>query len=441
MKHAKTPTLPTIYMIFMLLFSTTTFGQFPIINNPQATTTQQNSNIIFPTQGQKSNPTNSNAQIEQYERERQAEQRKKEELNQLLYSESVNKPIEYDLPSQQNQKGTEYFRQASDKINRMLNGTEPMNLKKAIFAIENAYFEGKLDYQKFDKEIQNLITIAKLKTAQDGYNWNDPQTKNIMLFRVMADTLKVKITSQENEITSYPMQYDFDDYTGAQDWSKMFVTKLLSSKSGQCHSLPLLYLILCEEAGANANLAFSPSHSYIKIKDNSNNWYNIELTSGRIVTDAFISGSGYITAEALKNHIYMEPLTKQQTIAHCLSDLGKGYAKKYGYDTFVSQCVNSTLDFDPTNIFARQVKSDYQTLRFEYVVNQVGRPRPDVLQTQYPKVYKLLDERNATYQIVDESGFQAMPEQAYQSWLNSVNKEAEKREQQGQLLRLTRTLK
>jgi len=122
----------------------------------------------------------------------------------------------------------------------------------------------------------------------------------------------------------------------------------------------------------------------------------------------------------------MEPLTNKQTIAQCLADLAKEYAQKYGYDNFVSQCVDSTLKYNPTNIFARQVKSDYQTLRFDYVVNQVGRLHPDTLKIHYPKVYQLLKERNQTYQFIDASGYQEMPEQAYREWLKSVDKEAEK---------------
>lgn len=136
----------------------------------------------------------------------------------------------------------------------------------------------------------------------------------------------------------------------------------------------------------------------------------------------------------------MEPLTKQQTIAQCLADLAKTYTKKYGYDGFVSQCVDTTLKYDPTNIYARMIKSDYQSLRFEYVVNQVGRPHPVILKEHYPEVYQLLEDRNQTYQIIDESGYQEMPEHAYREWLNSVNREKEKQEHQGQMLRLTKTL-
>lgn len=404
-----------------------TYGQGSVMNAPQSATFQPVQINQSPINNANSPASNPNRQLNVYEQDKRELQKQNKELNKNLYGESEYKyAIQYDLPSLSNISGAEYFRKASEKLNQMLSGAIPMNLKQAIFETENAYLEGKLNYKKFDKGIQDLINIAKLKAVQDGYNWKNSQTRNIMLFRVMADTLKVKLPSQESYVTSYPMRYDFDDYMGKKDWTKMFISKLLASKSGQCHSLPLLYLILCEETGTKANLAFSPSHTYAKFKDQSGNWHNLELTNGRIVSDAFIIGSGYITAEALKNRIYMEPLTTKQTIAQCLADLGKEYAQKYGYDNFVSQCVDSTLKYNPTNIFARQVKSNYQTLRFNYVVNQVGRLHPDTLKIHYPQVYQLLKERNQTYQFIDASGYQEMPEQAYREWLKSVDKEAEK---------------
>jgi|GEM_PF-6378361 len=63
------------------------------------------------------------------------------------------------------------------------------------------------------------------------------------------------------------MRYDFVDFWGREDTRKVFVTKLLATNSGQCQSLPQLYLILAEELGTTAYLAFSPEHSYIKFQD------------------------------------------------------------------------------------------------------------------------------------------------------------------------------
>ena len=430
--------------VFTMLFSyiTSIQGQVPVFGIPEPKVPQH---ATFGS-NYNNNPTaipriDPNNPLSQYEQDQKDIQKRTAALQRDLGKPVPVKQINYDLLSLSFQPGTEYYRNAAAKLNRMLRGAEPMSLKQAVFTCENAYFEGKLNYQDFNKRIQKLISIARLKAAQEGFDWNNPQTRNVMLFRVLADTLKVKDSSVEGgTATSYPMQYDFDDINGNKDWTKMFVSKLLLSKTGQCHSLPLLYLIMCEETNTKASLAFSPSHSYAKFKDKSGNWYNVELTNGRIVSDAFLLASGYITSEALKNHIYLEPQTKRQTIACFLNDLSNGYLEKYGYDNFMSQCADTTLKYAPSNISALIIKSNYQTRKLAYLVYQVGRPNPDVLKQRYPRIYKAFLDRNQTYQKIDDSGFQAMPVDAYNSWLKSMNAEKEKREQQGLMLRLTKTL-
>jgi len=330
-----------------------------------------------------------------------------------------------------NPKTTVAYRKAGNLLFSMLNGTKPANLKDAVFAVENAYFNGKLEYSKYNKAIQRLITIAKLKAAQDGSNWSDPLTRNMMLFRVMADTMKIKFPGQETPITSYPMRYDFNDPKGNEDETKQFISKLLSTHSGQCHSLPLLYLILAEETNTPAQLSLAPSHMYVKIKDKSGTHYNLELTSGHITSDAFILGSGYVTSEALKNHLYMEPLTKRQTIAITLNDLTNNYLDNIGYSKFALQCNDSVMKYDPNNFQALSIRSNYYTAHFEYVTKQLQRPTLEQIQRYYPKVNKLLQMRNQVYDRIDQSGYRKMPKEVYQQWLKSAEKE--KRDQEEKL--------
>lgn len=291
-------------------------------------------------------------------------------LNEGMMYFSSNRGIQYDLPSWTGAQGTEYYYPVAEKLLDMLGGKTPLNLKEAVFSVENAYFEGQLDRKRYEKSILDMATTARLKAEQDGYNWNTPATKNIMLFRVMSDTLAVKMPFGERPVVSYPMQYDFDDFWGREDQSKLFVTKLLATHKGQCHSLPLLYLILCEAVGTEANLAYSPHHSYIKFKDQRNNWYNLELTHGRMVTDAFIIGSGFITSAAIRHGIYMEPQTKKQVVAQCLSDLAISYAHKYGYDKFVIQCADSVFE-----ICARQYFRDSSEIQLPHHMFRIyGKP-------------------------------------------------------------------
>ena len=409
-------------------------GQVPVETTPQPSILAPNikignpgDNVLTPgvpsSSGRKSRqPSN------MYERDRLETERRNTARQQIEENTPSSYKIQYELPSQAGMQGTEHYYQAAKELLDMLNGKKELNLKDAIFLVENAYFSGKLDRSKYEMSIINLVTIAQLKSKQEGYDWNNPITKNIMLFRAMADTLTIKLPFRENTEVSYPMQYDFEDFYGKKDYSKLFVSKLLATHSGQCHSLPLLYLILCETTGTEACLAFSPEHSYIKFKDSRNNWYNLELTQGRMVTDAFIIGSGFITTEAIKHGIYMKPQNRKQVIAHCLSDLASGYIHKYGYDKFAIQCADSVLKYAPENISALITKSNYYTFCFEYVVNQVGRPPKEVLKTHFPKVYELMENRNNFYRKMDEMGFKEIPKDAYEHWLRSVNEEKMKRE-------------
>lgn len=423
---------------FLTLIGSQVYGQIPVVKTPQSAnmptvptyTPQTNNFPIVP-----SYPTrNQNKQLDMYEQDRRTIERRDAELKNTLNQYNIGRHgIQYDFPSQANQAGAENFRKSAKLLNDMLNGTIPLSLRDAVFSIENAYLGGKLEYPKYNRAIQDLISTAKLKATQDGFNWNNPTTRNIMLFRVMTDTLKIKQPSRESSITSIPMHYDYDDYSGTKNWSSMFVSKLLATKSGQCHSMPLLYLIMCEATNTEASLAFSPRHSYAKFKDQTGNWYNIELTNGHIVSDAFIIGSGFISAEALKNKIYMESQTPKQVVAECLADLTQGYVRKYGLDPFVLQNINTALKYAPHSLSAMAMKADYQTKRFEYVVNQLERPHPDSLKVHYPKIYELLEERNNTYRWIDESGYKEMPEEAYQKWLNFIGREKKKQEHQDKM--------
>lgn len=427
------------FLLYTILTGFTLFGQTPVIKIPQPATmltvpTYNNYPNNLPTIPNYPNLPQRNS-VNMYEQDRMEVERRKSELSKSLNEyRTKTQGIQYDFPSQSNEKGAESYRKSAKLLNDMLNGVTPINIKNAVYAVENAYFDGKLEYDKYSKAIQDLITTAKTKSTQDGYDWNNPLTRNVMLFRVMADTLKIKLPSRETSITSLPLKYDFDDFTGEKEWSKMFVSKLLATKTGQCHSMPLLYLIMCEATNTSANIAYSPMHSYIKFKDPNNEWHNLELTNGHIVSDAYMIGSGFVSSEALKNKIYMEPQTKKQVIQECLADLAEGYISKYGYDKFVEQNIDVILKNDPHFLQALQIKANYQTIRFFYVADQLGKPSIDTIKVRFPRAYKLLEERNKTYKYIDDIGYKDMPADAYQDWLKSMDKE-NKKQQQEKLIR------
>ncbi len=332
----------------------------------------------------------------------------------------------YSLPSHNHKKGTIYYQKAFDKLQSM--DISSYSLKEAVFAVENAFYEEQQNYEEFEKVITQTGDFLREKIIEFGYNPNSNVAKNLILFQFFSDTLKIK----NKKIEHLPLKYDFDDYMGKKDWSKMFVHKLLETGSGQCHSLPLLYLILAEEIGAIAHLATAPNHTYIKFPDDQNrNWYNVELTSNILTTNAHILQSGYIKVEAIQNGLYMRPLDKQQLFAQMLVDLSMGYERKYGNDEFTKRVTQEALKLHSANIVAHLNKANYYNEIVFQVLEQLGITKEtiNVELPKYPKALELIKTMIKSYKAIEALGYKNMPDEEYQKWLENMKKEKDKQEQ------------
>lgn len=316
------------------------------------------------------------------------------------------------------------FDQAFNEISKMLNGRADLDLKRAVFLTENAYLDGRLDLIGFEKQISNAADFIRRKIIQDGLNPIDNLTINYYIHKYICDTLELNFNGKK--LQSLPKKYDFNDPFGIEDPSKMFVSKLLREQTGQCKSLPLLFLILTEKLGGNAYLSFSPSHSFIKCKDRNNKLFNIELTNGMLTNDAWLVGSGYIKTEAVRSGIYLDTLNKRQVIANCLVDLANYYSWRFGkpnvqmgQDEFILKCVDLALEHHETNINAILVKSDNITAWLNYLASKKGFSTEEELLND-PITSEVFRKRNMLYALADGLGYEYFGESEYKKWLNQL---------------------
>ncbi len=323
------------------------------------------------------------------------------------------------LPSLIKQPGAMCYRSAFKKLKHIPDSL--FTLKKTTFIIENAYYEERESYAEFKNTIKQTGNFLKEKMHELGYDQSSNLAKNFILFQFFSDTLEIK----SKKLQHLPLTYDFDDYSGKDDWTKMFVKKLLETGKGQCNSLPKLYMILAEEIQAEASLALSPNHSYIKFQDDQKRkWYNVELTNGMFTTDAFILQSGYIKAEALQNKIYMHPLSKKELSSQQFLNLALGYIHKYGYDEFVNEIISYALELNPGNINAHLIKSNYNAFKLKYTLDLLGITRENFSEIRHHSfAVDLYRDVVDQYKLIDDLGYQKMPEEAYRKWLSSVKKQ------------------
>jgi hypothetical protein len=422
----------------------TNFPNIPSVSPPQPINTNQM--IIFPQEPKKPTindyfQTQNNNQIQQqnerllqeaerdYQRREQQRQQILQEAHQI--NQKSNYPsdthVKYSLPITKKNEA-QFYHEAFKKI--INQNDENFSLKENVFLIENAFFENKKSYEEFNQEIKKSAEFILQKIKEENYNLESNETKNFMLFQFFAQNLKIKKGQLHKAF-----KYDFEDYNGEKDYTKMFVTKLLKTGSGQCHSMPLLYLILAEEIGAEAFLVLSPNHSFIRFYDDENNLQSVELTNGMLSNDSYVLQSGVIKSEGLSQGVYMKNLNKKELKSHLISDLILGYIQKFGNDEFVNQANEEALkinpkNINPKNISSQMIKANYNTKKFEFVMQQLKINPRDNNELQnirfYPKAVKLLNETNAQYTKIDDLGFSQMPEEVYQNWLKKMKNEDNK---------------
>ncbi len=113
-----------------------------------------------------------------------------------------------------------------------------------------------------------------------------------------------------------PYGYDFDDPLGKSIRNKL-LTQYLSSKKGNCVTMPLLFVMLGQRLGLDVTISTVPLHLFVKYTDRvSGTTFNLETTSGaHPARDAWIRQQNPMTDTAIVNGLYMQKLSKREVAA------------------------------------------------------------------------------------------------------------------------------
>lgn len=157
----------------------------------------------------------------------------------------------------------------------------------------------KLDAMAADVRRSVGVNAASLKTASvlrsylyDAGNWNNQQ----------------------------PFRYDLDDPLGRKVSNKL-LPSYLTTKKGNCVSMPTLFVLLGQKLGLDVTFAESPGHFFVKYRDETGRTYNVETTSGgNERADERYQQDMPMTPQSLKNGIYMRPMSKKESIVTALLD-------------------------------------------------------------------------------------------------------------------------
>lgn len=251
----------------------------------------------------------------------------------------VNESLVEDQKKNANAQQTDYYHSpvyladlpnytnAIDFIMEMLEGKRKLSVKDAYYQAEAAFGNLQLNNQEYNTLIKSNADFIRQWLLEHRYNINDPERLHFGIQKFMSDTLY--ITLKGKRISHLPYYYDYIDFQAKEDQHNYFVTKTLASGTGQCHTFPVMYLILAEALGIEAFLAYNPKHSFIRFRNNKGTIISYETTVDRFMGDAFYLQTLPVMATAQKNNIYAYNMTKKQVVASVLYDLAANFVEEH----------------------------------------------------------------------------------------------------------------
>ena len=163
--------------------------------------------------------------------------------------------------------------------------------------------------QMVDAEIDKAAVLKQLDAMVSDIGASIPLgAGNLLKFKALRDYLyRPPLVSGLR-----PFVYDLENDRNPQ---AKLLSVYLATHKGNCVSMPLLFVILGQRLGIPVAIARAPSHFYVKFRADNGSWHGVETTSGGGWADDDWQQKQFpnLTSTAIKNGLYLQPLTKKET--------------------------------------------------------------------------------------------------------------------------------
>jgi regulator of sirC expression with transglutaminase-like and TPR domain len=187
-----------------------------------------------------------------------------------------------------------------------------------------------------------------------------------------------------------PFVYDLKDDLNPK--AKLLPVYLATHK-GNCVSMPLLFIILGQKLGIPVTITTAPAHLYVKFRGDNGHWYGVETTSGGgwVSDDWQQRQLPRLTATAITNGIYLQPLTSKETAVVIADSLLEHYADQHSIEANRARVRLALLLIDhyPKHVVAMvHAYMGMREMRQKLFVERYRRPEdiPHDLWPQFEKI-------------------------------------------------------
>lgn len=215
--------------------------------------------------------------------------------------------------------------------------------------------EDSIDLAKTEIAVERLIdpsvsqfgTLHQLDSLADATKARFPQgerTDSEEKALILLSTMRDPGPWNGNQAFSY----DLDDPLGHNIHSKLLST-FLSTRKGNCVSMPVMYVVLAQMLGLPATLSTAPRHVFAKFRKDDGAWTNLEVTSYGGQTEQHVIERNGISPTALANHVWSRVLTKKQSAIVIMQTLVEYYTQSAQFEKGLA-ITEQFIKEDPKNI-------------------------------------------------------------------------------------------
>ena len=327
-------------------------------------------------------------------------------------------------------------------IEEMLTGERTLSVKDAFYLIENAYGGLHLSIEEYHSTIDQNVQFIKQWLKEHHYNLQDKEALHFGIQKFMTDTLY--LTHQYNDgihkntstVGHIPYYYDYIDYAAKKDKRNYFVTKTLATGTGQCHTLPIMYLILAEALDVEAYLSYNPQHSFIRYQNNEGTVLNYETTIGHFITNQSYLEILPMMAKANQNDLFVNNLNKKQVVASTLIDLASNYIREHwvGDQAFLKSCLESASKYFPNQTYINTSSHYVRRKLYSKQLNSIVKKHhiTSLVQLkQHPEAFAIYLEYRQYMAQVEQEGYQDFPEEEYIRMMSYHDKQGRLQQSKG----------
>lgn len=221
-----------------------------------------------------------------------------------------------------------------------------------------------------------------------------------------------------------PFQYDLDDPLGTKLSNKLLST-YIATKKGNCVTMPFLFIVLGQRLGLDVTASTAPLHFLVKVKDDATGaWINLEATSGaNPARDVWIRQQNPMTDEAIANGLYLQPLTRKETVAVMGTVLAEHYFFERREFEKAMTIADLVLEYYPKDVDSMTMKgAAYARLIRKHFAEKY--PTPNQIPDNYKGYYAYLAENNRQWFAKAEAlGWRERTKEENEKYLQRVDQD------------------